>query len=145
MPKITTGFDLLPGAIIDQHFLYRNRFTRLQTAIRTHPDRLGVGIDEDTAMFIGPDHSFTVEGSGTVTIIDGVTVQLNLKAGVRLTEKRCDVPRLPEGERALARRDAQRWASHESSVDLGALELYPDSRGIANQSRAGIIDQAPQS
>ena len=50
VPKIATGFDLLPGAIIDQHFLARNRFSRLQEAIGQHPDRIGVGIDEGTAI-----------------------------------------------------------------------------------------------
>jgi cyanophycinase len=68
VPKITTGFDLLPGVIIDQHFLYRNRFTRLQTAIRNHPDRIGVGIDEDTAVLFcqGQCH---VLGDSYVTLI----------------------------------------------------------------------------
>ncbi len=50
VPTITTGLDLLPRAIIDQHFLHRNRFNRLLTAVRKHPDRVGVGIDEGTAV-----------------------------------------------------------------------------------------------
>ncbi len=50
VPKVTTGLDLLPGAVIDQHFLRRNRINRLLTAIRQHPDRIGVGIDEATAL-----------------------------------------------------------------------------------------------
>lgn len=68
VPKIATGFDLLPGAIIDQHFLYRNRFTRLQTAIREHPDRMGVGIDEETAVVFrqGQCH---VLGESYVTLV----------------------------------------------------------------------------
>lgn len=68
VPKIATGFDLLPGAIIDQHFLYRNRFTRLQTAIRENPERTGVGIDEDTAVVFqgGQCH---VLGDSYVTLI----------------------------------------------------------------------------
>lgn len=50
IPKITTGLDLLPGAIVDQHFLRRNRFNRLLTAVREHPECTGVGIDEATAV-----------------------------------------------------------------------------------------------
>lgn len=71
VPKITTGFDLLPGAIIDQHFLYRNRFTRLQTAVREHPERIGVGIDEETAVVFqkGECH---VLGDSYVTLITAV-------------------------------------------------------------------------
>jgi cyanophycinase len=50
IPKIATGLDLLPGAIIDQHFLHRNRFNRLLLAVRKHPECIGVGIDETTAV-----------------------------------------------------------------------------------------------
>ncbi len=51
IPVIATGIDLLGGAIVDQHFLKRNRFNRLLHAVRTHPDRTGVGIAESTAVF----------------------------------------------------------------------------------------------
>lgn len=51
-PKISTGLDLLPGAIIDQHFLKRNRFSRLIAAIRTHPGLIGFGISEGTAIVV---------------------------------------------------------------------------------------------
>ncbi len=46
------GFDLLPMAIVDQHFLKRNRLMRLLEAVRVNPDRLGVGIDERTAIVV---------------------------------------------------------------------------------------------
>jgi cyanophycinase len=50
IPVISTGIDLLDGAIVDQHFLKRNRFNRLLHAVRSHPDRTGVGIAESTAV-----------------------------------------------------------------------------------------------
>ncbi|MGD9644894.1 MAG: cyanophycinase, partial [Pirellulales bacterium] len=50
VPKVTTGLDLLPGSIVDQHFLRRDRFNRLLKAVREHPDCVGVGIDEATAV-----------------------------------------------------------------------------------------------
>ena len=49
---ISTGFDLLPGAIIDQHFLKRNRVARLMGAIRMKPQLTGFGIDEGTALAV---------------------------------------------------------------------------------------------
>lgn len=49
-PNIATGLDLLSGAIIDQHFLQRDRFNRLLLAVREHPECTGVGIDEATAV-----------------------------------------------------------------------------------------------
>jgi len=51
-PKMSTGLDLLPGAIVDQHFLKRNRFPRLLAAIRTHPKLIGIGVDEATALVV---------------------------------------------------------------------------------------------
>lgn len=47
--RFQEGFDLLPNAIIDQQFMVRNRWARLLNAVRTHPDLLGVGIDESAA------------------------------------------------------------------------------------------------
>ncbi|MEN8249547.1 MAG: cyanophycinase [Bacteroidota bacterium] len=49
-PKISTGFDLIQDAIIDQHFLRRNRISRLIGAIMVHSAMTGYGIDEGTAI-----------------------------------------------------------------------------------------------
>ncbi|MDE2508990.1 MAG: cyanophycinase [Planctomycetota bacterium] len=46
------GFDLLPGAVVDQHFLRRNRVSRLVDVLSDHPDLVGFGIDEGTALWI---------------------------------------------------------------------------------------------
>jgi len=47
--KVSRGFDFLPGAIVDQHFLKRNRLKRLLGVLKEHPDLVGYGIDEGTA------------------------------------------------------------------------------------------------
>jgi cyanophycinase len=44
------GFDLLPDAVIDQHFLKRNRMQRLLGILMRHPGLIGFGIDEQTAL-----------------------------------------------------------------------------------------------
>jgi cyanophycinase len=44
------GFDFLPGAVVDQHFLRRNRLTRLLSVLGDYPDLVGLGIDEQTAL-----------------------------------------------------------------------------------------------
>lgn len=49
-PIVATGFDLLPGAVVDQHFLKRGRLPRLRTVLREHPGLFGLGIDEGTAV-----------------------------------------------------------------------------------------------
>jgi cyanophycinase len=68
--NLAPGLGLTNSIIIDQHFSQRDRLGRLLTAISYNPFMMGVGIDEDTAIFIGPDQIFEVEGSGSVTIID---------------------------------------------------------------------------
>ena len=50
--KLGQGFDFLPGAVIDQHFLKRNRIKRLLGVVRSHPDLIGLGIDESTALVV---------------------------------------------------------------------------------------------
>jgi len=46
------GFDLLPGTVVDQHFLKRNRTQRLLNVLAGHRDLIGLGIDEHTAVVI---------------------------------------------------------------------------------------------
>lgn len=67
---MATGLGIIPEVIVDQHFLNRNRIARLISAIATHPDRLGIGIDEDTCIIFERDGWLQVMGKGTVTIID---------------------------------------------------------------------------
>jgi len=64
------GLGILPELLVDQHFLNRNRVARLMSAIAAHPDKLGIGIDEDTCAAFRGDGTFEVLGKGTVTIID---------------------------------------------------------------------------
>jgi cyanophycinase len=52
IPEIGRGFDLARSAIIDQHALRRSRINRLMEAVRRHPDRIGLGVDEDTAIIV---------------------------------------------------------------------------------------------
>ncbi len=67
---MATGLAILPQLIVDQHFHNRNRMGRLVSAIASHPDRLGIGIDEDTCAMFEKDGVLQVMGKGTVTIID---------------------------------------------------------------------------
>ena len=68
--SLAPGLGLTNAVIIDQHFTERNRLGRLLTASSYNPFLIGLGIDEDTAAFIGPDGLFEVVGSGTVTVVD---------------------------------------------------------------------------
>jgi cyanophycinase len=72
--RLAPGLGLTNRFIIDQHFRQRDRLGRLLTALAYNPFSVGVGLDEDTAAFIGPDETLEVEGSGGVTILDGADV-----------------------------------------------------------------------
>ena len=72
--RLAPGLGLTNRFIIDQHFRQRDRFGRLVTALAYNPFAVGIGLDEDTAAFIGPDETVEVEGSGGVTIVDGAEV-----------------------------------------------------------------------
>jgi len=67
---ITTGLGIIPELVVDQHFHNRNRMARLLSAIAAHPDRVGLGIDEDTCALFEGDGSFEVIGRGSVTVVD---------------------------------------------------------------------------
>jgi len=63
------GLGLFPEAIVDQHFLKRQRMNRLISAVLDHPDLVGIGIDEATALFV-TDRRFEVLGKSSVVVID---------------------------------------------------------------------------
>ena len=67
---MATGLGFIPEVVVDQHFHNRNRMTRLLSAIAIHPERLGLGIDEDTCALFEKDGWLRVIGRGAVTIVD---------------------------------------------------------------------------
>ncbi|MGD8427274.1 MAG: cyanophycinase [Balneolaceae bacterium] len=46
------GLSLITDVIVDQHFVKRARNNRLLTAVMEYPDRVGIGIDESTAIIV---------------------------------------------------------------------------------------------
>ncbi len=70
MHDVSEGFGFFKGAIVDQHFMRRARYNRLISAILDHPQLIGVGIDEETALLVRPDGMWEVIGSHYVKIFD---------------------------------------------------------------------------
>ncbi|WDS36181.1 cyanophycinase [Pseudoxanthomonas sp.] len=68
--RLAPGLGLTNRFVIDQHFRQRDRLGRLIAALAYNPFAIGIGLDEDTAAFIGPDNTLEVEGSGSVTVVD---------------------------------------------------------------------------
>jgi cyanophycinase len=65
--KMVRGFDLLPGTIIDRHFLKRDRKDRLFKALAKNPELVGIGIDEGTALLV-QGRTMRVLGTSSVTV-----------------------------------------------------------------------------
>ena len=66
--KSGNGLCLVPELIIDSHFTERLRHSRLSDAICKYPDRIGLGLSENTAVVIN-GKKFRVIGTGTATIL----------------------------------------------------------------------------
>jgi len=66
---IAPGLSLWRDALIDQHFLKRQRDNRLISAVFDHPTLIGVGIDESTAVIVR-GRSLEVIGRSSVVIVD---------------------------------------------------------------------------
>ncbi|HEX6966341.1 MAG TPA: cyanophycinase [Gemmatimonadaceae bacterium] len=65
-----SGFGLIHGAIVDQHFLRRKRHNRLISLVLERPEHLGVGIDESTALLVYPDGHWAVLGQSAALVYD---------------------------------------------------------------------------
>ncbi|HEY1188923.1 MAG TPA: cyanophycinase [Gemmata sp.] len=65
--KLGAGFGFLPGFVVDQHFVARKRENRLAGVIATHPTRVGLGLDESTAILIR-GRVARVLGDSTLTV-----------------------------------------------------------------------------
>lgn len=68
--KTTQGLGFMENVIIDTHFVQRGRIGRLFQAVVNNPRTLGIGLGEDTGLFIKED-SMTAIGSGLVILVDG--------------------------------------------------------------------------
>jgi cyanophycinase len=69
---VREGLGLLPGAIVDQHFVRRSRQNRLFGLVLRHPHERGVGIDEDTALLVTGGRHAEVVGEGPVLLVDAM-------------------------------------------------------------------------
>ena len=66
--KTSEGLGLLKTAVIDQHFLKRNRYNRLLSALVEFPALTGIGIDESTAIIVR-NNEIEVAGESEVIVV----------------------------------------------------------------------------
>jgi cyanophycinase len=74
---LAPGLGLTNRFVIDQHFRQRDRLGRLLTALAYNPYAHGIGLDENTAAFIGPDNVLEVEGTGAITVVDAAGLEFS--------------------------------------------------------------------
>ncbi len=76
------GFGLLHKVAIDQHLIKRNRVKDLVQVMDAHPELLGIGIDESTAIEVSGDR-FKVLGESKVAIYEHGKPYYFLERGAR--------------------------------------------------------------
>ncbi len=76
--ELWRGLGLFKGVIVDQHFVARQRQNRLISVVLEHPDLIGVGVDEATAVWVRPDGTFEVLGEGWVVVFDASQARITL-------------------------------------------------------------------
>ncbi|MGL4774440.1 MAG: cyanophycinase [Clostridium sp.] len=69
--SMSPGLGMIKNVIIDQHFDQRGRIGRLLSGVAQNPEVLGIGIDENTAIFVNSQGYIEVVGEGVVYFIDG--------------------------------------------------------------------------
>jgi cyanophycinase len=86
---LAPGLGLTNRIVIDQHFRQRDRLGRLLTALAYNPFAIGIGLDENTAAFIGPNETLEVVGGGALTIVDPSELEFSSMARVRKNDPVC--------------------------------------------------------
>lgn len=95
--EIVPGLGFLHGAIVDQHFLRRQRSNRLLSVTLEHPTMLGVGIDEGTALRVDPDGTWTIEGASAALVFDARAAAVTPTAARTLGATELRLHLLPAG------------------------------------------------
>ncbi len=110
------GFGYLRNVGIDQHLLRRNRHFDMIEVVEAHPELLGIGLDEDTAIVVRGDR-FEVIGRSYVAIYDNQTTTDNggefyfLAPGDRFNLATREATRLTEVERPIQGLDKRPWGA----------------------------------
>jgi cyanophycinase len=76
--SLAAGLGFVHRVVIDQHFSERQRLSRLLSVVAQNPYLQGIGIDENTALVIERGRGIEVVGEGSVTVVDGRTMDTNM-------------------------------------------------------------------
>jgi cyanophycinase len=127
--QMAEGLGLWPDVIVDEHYVRRRRFTRLLSAVLNHPELVGVGIDESTAVVV-TGRSFEVIGKSSVVVIDAhktargrvsdgdVRSAANVLVHVLKAGMRYDLDKAQVADAALAAGPSVEFVKGEHRVDV---------------------------
>jgi cyanophycinase len=85
------GLGLLPGVILDQHFIKRQRENRLFGLVLLHPEELGVGVDEATALLVRGGRTAEVVGESPVVLVEALAGAAGLRVRLVAPGQRVDL------------------------------------------------------
>ena len=101
--RMDEGMGFISKLIIDSHFIRRGRFGRLAEAVARFPEKIGIGLAEDTGLVIKNCSSFEVIGSGMVILFDPRKLKHNnqklLKEGTPMSLTNLKTHVLANGDR----------------------------------------------
>ncbi len=120
--KITTGLGFMDDVIFDSHFEKRGRFGRLAQAIASNPSAIGIGLGEDTGMFIRDGNVMEAIGSGLVMIIDGHDIVHN------------NIGDIPEGNPISVENFKVHFCEKGNGFLLKERKFIMDIKGYLNQT-----------
>lgn len=95
--EIAPGLGFLHSAIVDQHFIRRQRENRLFSVVLERPHLLGVGIDEGTVLEVTPDGRWAVLGASAVIVLDARQAKVTSQTRPALGATDIRVSVLPAG------------------------------------------------
>jgi cyanophycinase len=90
------GLDVVPGAIVDQHFVRRRRHNRLLSLVLENPRLVGIGIDESTALEAPPEGPWRILGASVAVVYDARAAKIT-PAGTTLGAAEVKLSVLPAG------------------------------------------------
>ena len=151
---VVDGKDLAPGlgfvgdgVFIDQHFLVRGRFARMLPAMLAKGYTLGLGIDENTAVVVGPARDVTVIGYRGALVLDlaGATVD---KAQPNFNLANARISYLDSGDRFNLATRAYAPGPDKAPLNMADREhrepiFYPDILG--NTSVVNLLEKLADS
>jgi cyanophycinase len=117
---LAQGFDLVPGAVIDQHFLTRNRQSRLMTLLESRRELVGLGVDEGAALVLR-GRSLEVVGNSCAVLCIAASKSRPARVEKLLPGRRADLIALSRSAVARTQAEFPPAAPPAPEVPQGAL------------------------